>query len=923
MDYRTGKQKHVRTPSITLFLLFLLIFLPSTIFSEGSDKHVLLLHSYHSGYVWTDDITKGVVDILKPNASGINLHVEYMDTKKTNFDDDYQKLLLGLLKYKYAKIKPGLIIVSDNNAFDFIRQYQSQLFPEVPVVFCGINNFRDEQLKGHSQFTGVAEVSDPLGTLIMARKMNPEIKLVYVITDHLPSGKAEKARIREQLKPLADSLEISYAADMPLKQLLDEVDSLSADSIILTTAYFQDSSGTFYEPEAVTRLISEHSRVPVYGLYAFTLGHGIVGGNLINGYAQGKAAGRLGKQILAGEKAGDIPVDKTGQNVPMFDYLELQRFGLQHKKLPSGHKMINQELSKLSKSEQIWMKEHPHIRFAPAPNYPPVEFFNENSAYSGITADFVKLMKEKINLKLDVIQYKNWAEIVHLTKQQKIDMWGAAARTAEREKYMRFTEPYIRLPAVIIVRKETQGHLTMPDLKGKRVAVIQDYATHRYIEENYPDLSLIPVTDIETGLRMVSFGSADAIVATDAAAVYYIEKNGLTNLRVAGESGYVWHLSFAVRSDWPELVSILQKGLNAITEQEKQAIFRHWISLEEATWHLSREQVVGLFGIFVGMLVATVLFWNLHLRATVRKRTMELSTTVNKLNTTMKEMQLILNNAQIGIAHVVDRKFKWINPELAKMRGMSESDLIGQNTRIFFMNDQDYQQIGEANLNQLARGERYETELRFRRGEDDSFWSRMIGQAIDPEHMELGVIWLSQDITARKELELQLTEFATTDHLTGANNRRHFNELGNREIKRSKRSGLPLSVLMLDIDHFKKFNDSHGHAFGDEALIFFTNIVQSMLRDSDILGRVGGEEFAVVLPETDGDAALHVAERIREAVEVAYLTKDGESVGITVSIGLTWMIDGADDMETLLIRADKALYEAKQGGRNRVVSHQI
>ncbi len=323
------------------------------------------------------------------------------------------------------------------------------------------------------------------------------------------------------------------------------------------------------------------------------------------------------------------------------------------------------------------------------------------------------------------------------------------------------------------------------------------------------------------------------------------------------------------------------------------------------------------------MLVATILFWNLHLRKTVRRRTMELSTTVKKLDSTMKEFQLILNNAQIGIAHVVDRKFKWVNPILAKMGGMSESELIGKSTRIFFLNDEDYQQIGEALSNQLARGERYETELRFRRGKDDSYWVRMIGQAIDPEHIELGVIWLSQDITAQKELELRLTGLATTDPLTGVNNRLQFNELGNKEIKRSKRSGLPLSVLMLDIDHFKHINDTYGHAFGDEALVFFTNTVKSILRESDILGRIGGEEFAVVLPETDKEAAFHVAERIRGAVAEGSLMINGERIGFTVSTGLASLTDRVDRLETLLIEADGALYKAKESGRNRVISHQM
>jgi diguanylate cyclase (GGDEF)-like protein/PAS domain S-box-containing protein len=914
------------TPAILTGVLILLLSLSISSFARSNDKHVLLLHSYHSGYSWTDDINKGVVNELQPNDSDINLYVEYMDTKKTSFDAEYENLLVKLLEHKYSRIKPNLIIVSDNNAFDFIRKHHNQLFPEVPVVFCGIGAFPDKQLEDDGQITGVAEVLDAQRTLTVARDFNPDIKKVFVIRDFQPTGIAAEAMIRKQLEPLADTLDIKYVSDIPMGQLLDEVGHLPDDSVVLLASYFKDSSGKLYEPEELTHLISERSSVPVYGLYRFNLGQGIIGGYLINGYAQGQAAARLGKQILAGQKARQIPIDKTRQSIPMFDYLELQRFGLQNKKLPPGSTIINQEQAQLTQTEVEWMKAHPHIRFAPAPHYPPIEFFDENNVYRGIAADFVKLMNKKIGLKPDIIQLDSWADLIEQTKQHKIDMWGAAAKNDEREKYMAFTEPYIRLPEVIIVRKEIQGNLTIPDLKGKKVVVIDGYASQEYLENTFPEISYFPVPDIETGLRMVSFGTADAIVATDAVALYYIQKNGLTNLRVAGDSGYEWFLRFAARKDWPELASIIQKGLNAITEEEKHEIFSQWISLEAPKWQLSREQIIGLLAVFVGGMVITVIFWNFNLRRTVRKRTRELTSTVKKLDATMKDMQLILNNAQIGIAHVVDRKIQLANPMLAKLLNMNESDLEGQSTRIFFVNDEDYERIGTAYRTQLARGERYETELSFRRGETDSFMARLIGQAIDPEQVKQGVTWLIQDITAQKELEQRLTDLATTDPLTGVSNRRQFCILGDREIRRSKRTGLPLSVLMLDIDHFKHINDCYGHAFGDEALKFFTNSVESVLREHDILGRIGGEEFAVVMPETDQEAAFTVAERIRQLVASGSLKKDDELISFTVSIGLVTSTNKSnmqDDLEALLHLADVALYEAKKSGRDRVLSHQM
>ncbi|MFC1626218.1 diguanylate cyclase [Pseudomonadota bacterium] len=477
---------------------------------------------------------------------------------------------------------------------------------------------------------------------------------------------------------------------------------------------------------------------------------------------------------------------------------------------------------------------------------------------------------------------------------------------------------------MIITSHEEQQELDLQNIKGKKIAVVNRYAIHEYLERDHPDLNLVPVADYSEGLRGVAFGKYDLFIANLASLSYFIDKEGITNLRVAGETGYFITLSIVARKGIPELIPLLNKGLSMISAQEHSAIFGKWIKLADPSsqwWQLSREQIIALLSALAGMMVMAILFWNYQLRRTVRKRTKQLREAVGKLDSALKEQALILSNAQIGIAHVIDRKLQWINPKLAEQRGMPEEKIVGQDTRIFYLSDEDYFRVGQAYSTVLAEGNRFEEELRFRKGEDESYWCRLVGQAIDPEHVSDGTIWLLQDISAQKELEEYLTEKATTDYLTGVNNRRHFSELGSSEIKRSKRSRSSfLSVLMLDIDHFKHINDDYGHAIGDEALKYFTKTVQSMLRDHDILGRVGGEEFAVLLPETERESALHVAERIREAVAAGGVEANGENISFSVSIGLTGAKNGESDLDTLLAAADKALYEAKNSGRNRVVA---
>ncbi|PGH54110.1 hypothetical protein CRT60_30270 [Azospirillum palustre] len=181
-----------------------------------------------------------------------------------------------------------------------------------------------------------------------------------------------------------------------------------------------------------------------------------------------------------------------------------------------------------------------------------------------------------------------------------------------------------------------------------------------------------------------------------------------------------------------------------------------------------------------------------------------------------------------------------------------------------------------------------------------------------------------RDVSERKRVESELRRMATTDPLTGLNNRRRFLELAEVEMARLRRYGRPVSVLMLDIDRFKAINDSHGHAIGDRALVRLAEICRGELRDTDHIGRLGGEEFAIILPETPLAAAGEVAERLRHRLALADVPLDPADHGqgcirMTVSIGVA--MSGEDDacIERALGRADRALYEAKAAGRNRVV----
>jgi diguanylate cyclase (GGDEF)-like protein len=174
---------------------------------------------------------------------------------------------------------------------------------------------------------------------------------------------------------------------------------------------------------------------------------------------------------------------------------------------------------------------------------------------------------------------------------------------------------------------------------------------------------------------------------------------------------------------------------------------------------------------------------------------------------------------------------------------------------------------------------------------------------------------LSRSIDKRDQ-EARMYQLATTDSLTGVANHRHFIEQLSLEMKRTRRSGAPCALLMMDIDRFKAVNDTYGHEAGDAVLVQLTSSIRSALRDIDTFGRLGGEEFAAILPGAGVATAMQVAERLRSCVEGSRVATRAGTIGVTISIGITQASGPDDDADAILRRADNAMYQAKNEGRN-------
>lgn len=265
----------------------------------------------------------------------------------------------------------------------------------------------------------------------------------------------------------------------------------------------------------------------------------------------------------------------------------------------------------------------------------------------------------------------------------------------------------------------------------------------------------------------------------------------------------------------------------------------------------------------------------------------------------------------------MDGHFKELNPAWSATLGWSQEELKARPWLDFVHPDDVERTLGAGT--RLAQGE---TMLGFENRYlcKDGAWRWLLWNSVPL--IKAGLIYcVVQDVTERKLMEAELVRLATIDSLTNICNRHHFLERADQEIKRARRYGHSgLALLMMDLDHFKDVNDRHGHEAGDRVLAEMTARVLDMLRESDIMGRLGGEEFAVLLVEAGDGEAVRVAQRLRATLAATPVKAGAASISYTVSIGVASLSEGDQGVADLLRRADQALYRAKSLGRDRVES---
>lgn len=334
------------------FIIFFL-FLQSSVHAENTvQKNVLILNSYgndssiaagNQSIDWTGQITSAINSEFVNSKKNIDVKIQYLDSGY-NFEEEYSQIVYKLFKYKFRSTKFDVVITLDDNAFEFLQKYGDTLFPNTPVVFCGVYNFNKSMINANPLFTGLSKSQDIQSTIDVGLKLHPSTKQIFIITNKNPRGIIAKNLIEGLIPLYKDKVKFLFSDEENVTKLKERVKSLPKDTII----YF-DSNGTTKNNkgkdisiEETVNILFKDTFIPIYSTGYIQTNKESVGGVVTYGNDLGKEVGKLALKILNGEKVSDIPVTEDSSHRYVFNYDKLKQFTIDMKDLPKGSEIVNE-----------------------------------------------------------------------------------------------------------------------------------------------------------------------------------------------------------------------------------------------------------------------------------------------------------------------------------------------------------------------------------------------------------------------------------------------------------------------------------------------------------------------------------------------------------------------------------------------------
>jgi len=313
----------------------------------------------------------------------------------------------------------------------------------------------------------------------------------------------------------------------------------------------------------------------------------------------------------------------------------------------------------LTSEERKWINDYYRgIVVAPDPRWKSDTSVSEQQIYEGLTSDFMALVERKLGVRFLRLYTQSWEQVLEAEKRGEIDIHPVLVKSEERTRDWEFTDPYIRIPMIVVMRaslKDSFSPKAMPEL---RMGVGSGYGIDAFVEEHCKDYNIVEVESDRFGLIKTAMGEIDLMITDLASASYHIEREGLTNLRLAATMGSLYEFSFATRRDNPILHSILNKALKQITREERRAIYDRWIVFDVKPFYRSRTfwYSAGFALLTVLVVLGVIIMWNITLKVEVGNKTRELKAAHDRLEERVAERTEQLAEANAALQRDIEAR---------------------------------------------------------------------------------------------------------------------------------------------------------------------------------------------------------------------------------------------------------------------------
>ena len=272
----------------------------------------------------------------------------------------------------------------------------------------------------------------------------------------------------------------------------------------------------------------------------------------------------------------------------------------------------------LTEGERRWLAENPIVSVLLDENKPPFSSKNNNGEWQGLSVDYIRLLEERLGINVSFKSEPIWTDGLSEAYRHKVDVVAMLQKTRERERYLDFTRPLVRVPSVVLARNSDKAIRSVSNLRGRRVGFVPGYASYEFFRKKYPGIRFESVDTITEGLKQLASGSLDAMITNLASASHEIERLKITNLQVVAEAGFDYEFSVAVSNDLPRLSAALEKAVDSITPEDREDIESNWLSIRDAYWRPDKELFIGLVLVLVTLIL--IIYWNRRLTLEIADR---------------------------------------------------------------------------------------------------------------------------------------------------------------------------------------------------------------------------------------------------------------------------------------------------------------